>query len=71
MFEDQTVELLPARTVMTAFMGGGGRGGRGSRGSNGVKQVAISVVAGNKNYGDGDQINVAASVNINDSFNRD
>jgi hypothetical protein len=37
MFEDQTVELLPARTVMGSHHGGGSRssGGRGGNGGNG------------------------------------
>jgi hypothetical protein len=33
MFEDQTIELLPARTVMT-ILGTGGGGGRHHRGGN-------------------------------------
>jgi hypothetical protein len=37
MFEDQTVELLPARTVMGSHHGGGSRssGGRGGNGGSG------------------------------------
>ncbi len=38
MFEDQTVELLPARTTLQA-----GAGGAGGRGGNGGTAVAISI----------------------------
>ena len=40
MFEDQTVDLLPARTTLQA--GAGGNGGNGGRGGD---AVAISVAA--------------------------
>ena len=40
MFEDQTVDLLPARTTLQA--GGGGAGGRGGRGGD---AIAISAAA--------------------------
>jgi hypothetical protein len=40
MFEDQTVDLLPARTTLQA--GAGGAGGRGGRGGD---AVAISAAA--------------------------
>ena len=44
MFEDQTVELLPARTTMTTRRGGnGGNGGNGGRGGNGG--VAVTAFA--------------------------
>ncbi len=41
MFEDQTVELLPARTTLQA--GAGGAGGDGGAGGWGGDAVAISV----------------------------
>jgi len=34
MFEDQTVELLPARTVLTVFTGRPGNGGRKNKNGN-------------------------------------
>jgi hypothetical protein len=40
MFEDQTVELLPARTVMTAFTGGG-HGGRTTTTTNNVNVAVV------------------------------
>ena len=52
MFEDQQVELLPARTTMKKW----GRGGS----QNGNIAIAIAVNAGNINFG-GDQINVASA----------
>jgi hypothetical protein len=55
MFEDQTVELLPARTTM--------KKGGGSRffSQNGNLAIAISVNAGNINFG-GTQINAASAI---------
>jgi len=50
MFEDQKVELLPARTTMKKW------GGH----QNGNIAIAIAVNAGNINFG-GDQINVASA----------
>jgi hypothetical protein len=44
MFEDQTVELLPARTVMSHW-GGGGGGGGGRNGGGGGGGRAGDVVA--------------------------
>ena len=41
MFEDQTVDLLPARTTMKKF----NRGGRGGNGGRGGDAAAISVAA--------------------------
>ena len=52
MFEDQQVELLPARTTMKKW----GRGGS----QNGNIAIAIAVNAGNINFG-GYQINVASA----------
>lgn len=54
-FENLNVELLPARTVMStgAFGGAGGVGGLGGDGG-----VAVSVNAGNINFG-GTQTNAA------------
>ena len=52
MFEDQQVELLPARTTMKKW----GRGGS----QNGNIAIAIAVNAGNINFG-GDQVNVASA----------
>jgi hypothetical protein len=56
MFEDQTVELLPARTTMK-------RGGRGPVIINQVGNVSIAVAinAGNINFG-GSQTNIAAAL---------
>lgn len=56
MFEDQKVELLPARTTMK-------KGGRGGVVLNQVGNVSIAVAinAGNINFG-GDQTNIAAAV---------
>ena len=59
MFEDQTVELLPARTTMKR--GGGGGGGNSFFSQNGNLAIAIAVNAGNINFG-GDQFNVASAV---------
>ena len=54
MFEDQTVELLPARTTMCCY------GGNGSIvDQSGNVSIAVAVNAGNINFGDGDQYNVA------------
>ena len=44
MFEDQTVDLLPARTTMRRG-GGGGAGGAGGAGGRGGDAVAISAAA--------------------------
>ncbi len=45
MFEDQTIELLPARTTLQA--GAGGAGGRGGRGGDAVAiSVAIIIING-------------------------
>jgi len=56
-FEDLNVELLPARTVMSAgaFGGFGGVGGDGGDGG-----VAVAVNAGNINFG-GEQTNTAVA----------
>ncbi len=55
MFEDQTVELLPARTTMK-------RGGKGLFvNQSGNLSIAIAVNAGNINFG-GTQTNIAAAV---------
>jgi hypothetical protein len=67
MFEDQTVELLPERTVMGTwwsfqdfnFGGVGGDGGNGGNGGNAIG-VAIAINAGNINFG-GEQYNVAVA----------
>ncbi|SHN72977.1 hypothetical protein SAMN05660350_02042 [Geodermatophilus obscurus] len=46
MFEDQTVDLLPARTTLQA--GAGGAGGRGGRGGDAVAiSAAVIFVQGN------------------------
>ena len=50
MFEDQQVELLPARTTMKKWGHGGSQNGN----------IAIAVNAGNINFG-GDQLNVASA----------
>ena len=48
MFEDQTVELLPARTTLQAGWGGGG--GDGGRGGDAVAiSIAIIYVEGDVN----------------------
>jgi hypothetical protein len=49
MFEDQKVELLPARTTMYTW---------GSYNQNGNLAIAVAVNAGNVNFG-GDQWNTA------------
>jgi hypothetical protein len=49
MFEDQKVELLPARTTMDTW---------GSYNQNGNVAIAVAVNAGNINFG-GDQYNTA------------
>ena len=54
MFEDQTVELLPARTTMK-------RGGGRVFAQNGNISIAIAVNAGNINFG-GTQINAAEAI---------
>ena len=53
MFDDQRVELLPARTTMKKW----GRGGYQS----GNLSIAIAVNAGNVNLGDGTQYNIASA----------
>jgi hypothetical protein len=53
MFEDQTVELLPARTVMSRWGGGGGGGTNGSGGGGGRGGDSITAVIVNIE-GDGD-----------------
>jgi hypothetical protein len=77
MFEDQTVELLPERTVMGTWWsfqdfnvggdgGTGGNGGAGGNGGNGgiaIGGVAIAVNAGNINFGD-DQYNTAVAYSV-------
>jgi hypothetical protein len=46
MFEDQTVDLLPARTTLQA--GAGGAGGEGGRGGDALAiSVAAIIVGGN------------------------
>ncbi|MGY1725778.1 hypothetical protein ACI79J_02275 [Geodermatophilus sp. SYSU D01062] len=57
MFEDQTVELLPARTTMKR--GGNGRFVDVSQVGN--VSIAIAINAGNINFG-GTQVNVAEAV---------
>jgi len=51
MFEDQKVELLPARTTMDTW---------GSYNQNGNLAIAVAVNAGNINFG-GEQLNAAAA----------
>jgi hypothetical protein len=51
MFEDQKVELLPARTTMQTL---------GSYNQNGNLAIAVAVNAGNINFG-GDQYNTAVA----------
>jgi hypothetical protein len=58
MFEDQTVELLPARTTMKR---GSGRGGGTLLNQVGNVSIAIAINAGNINFG-GTQVNVAEAV---------
>ena len=53
MFDDQQVELLPARTTMKKW-------GRGGNVQSGNIAIAIAVNAGNINFG-GEQINVASA----------
>ena len=45
MFEDQTIELLPARTTMRRG-GGGGRGGNGGRGGDAIAVSAAVIFVG-------------------------
>jgi hypothetical protein len=52
---DLHVELLPARTVMSVFSAGGDGGYGGDGGDGGI---AISVTAGNVNFGH-DQLNAS------------
>jgi hypothetical protein len=64
MFEDQTVELLPARTTMKR--GGGGK----IVNQSGNLAIAVAVNAGNVNFG-GSQFNAAlaaAAAGSNVSF---
>jgi hypothetical protein len=51
MFEDQKVELLPARTTMQTW---------GSYNQNGNLAIAVAVNAGNVNF-DGNQYNTAVA----------
>ncbi|MFD2092374.1 hypothetical protein [Blastococcus deserti] len=53
MFEDQQVELLPARTTMK-------KAGRGGNFQSGNLAIAVAVNAGNINFG-GDQANIASA----------
>jgi hypothetical protein len=46
MFEDQTVDLLPARTTMKKAGGNGGAGGRGGRGGDAVAISAAVIFVG-------------------------
>lgn len=71
MFEDQTVELLPARTVMTHWGGRRRRstGGAGGAGGNALA-IAVAVNAGNVNFGD-DQTNVAQALAVADASGGD
>ena len=45
MFEDQTIDLLPARTTMRRN-GGGGGGGRGGRGGDALAVSAAVIFVG-------------------------
>ena len=63
MFEDQTVELLPERTTMQAFIS-----------QNGNLAISIAINAGNINFG-GTQVNTAvaaalAGVNVGRGLGR-
>jgi hypothetical protein len=49
MFEDLKVELLPARTTMTAMSGGGGRKKNNNRAVAVATVVQIAVVKGDGN----------------------
>jgi hypothetical protein len=60
MFEDQKIELLPARTTMKR--GGGGRGATVLNQVGNVS-IALAINAGNINFG-GDQTNIAAAVSL-------
>ena len=59
MFEDQTVELLPARTTMKRGCHGGG--GPVVINQVGNVSIAIAINAGNINFG-GTQTNIASAV---------
>src|SRR3954451_19286881 len=48
MFEDQTIELLPARTTLQT----GGAGGRGGRGGDALAVSAAVIAVGGRNSGD-------------------
>src|SRR4051794_21560382 len=47
MFEDQTIELLPARTTLQT----GGAGGRGGRGGDALAVSAAAIAVGGRNSG--------------------
>jgi hypothetical protein len=47
MFEDQTIELLPARTTLQT----GGAGGRGGRGGDALAISAAAIFVGGRNSG--------------------
>ncbi|WP_138734820.1 hypothetical protein [Modestobacter excelsi] len=68
MFENQMVELLPARTTMTKKGNGGGKKSGNGGNKLTITQVAVAVVAGNTNTASGagseaNQLNVAAASN--------
>jgi hypothetical protein len=44
--EGQHVELLPARTVMSAFRAGGGNGNEGGNGGSAQGGVGVNVLSG-------------------------
>jgi hypothetical protein len=44
--DGQHVELLPARTVLSLFLAGGGKGGEGGAGGNAQGGVGINVLSG-------------------------
>jgi hypothetical protein len=58
--DGQHVELLPARTVLSLFMAGGGDGGAGGDGGNGQGGVGLNVlninVAGTQTNSAGDGV---------------
>ncbi|RBY79775.1 hypothetical protein DQ238_08995 [Geodermatophilus sp. TF02-6] len=59
MFENETVELLPARTTMTTMNGGGGNGGGGGgrRRNTATAIAAIVQFANTGNNSDVTQVN--------------
>ncbi len=63
MFEDQTVEMLPARTTMKCGGQGPGQDPLIVNQSGNVS-IAIAINAGNINFGSGDQTNIAAAVSL-------